>query len=82
MMWPHRQAGPTVSNTNNTVKFEDAHTAIQTYALHVQGQHDTRSIQSTNADQCRTVINIIIVYSEGKMAHEGEITASYCTERQ
>ena len=57
---------------DNTVKFDHSHAAIQTYALFVQsqhvvqGQHDTRFIHSTNEDRRR----VIVVYSEGKMAHE------------
>ena len=35
---------------------------------------ESEMAQSINKDQCRALINIIIVYSEGKMAHEGEIT--------
>ena len=51
---------------------------MQTYGLFVQGQHDTRSIRSTNEDQQRAVIAIIVVYVDSKMTYEGEITTSYC----
>ena len=61
----------TASNNNITTSNSCKHTAIQTtYALFVQGQHDTRSIDSTNAGQCKAVINIIVVYSKRKMAYE------------
>ena len=38
------------------------HTAIQTYALFVHDQRDTRFIHSTNEDQRRAVIIVIVVY--------------------
>ena len=45
---------------NNTVEFDHSHTAIQTYALFVQGQHDTRSTRHSinNKDRCMTIVNI------------------------
>ena len=44
------------------------HKAIQTYALFVHGQRDTRFKHSTNEDQRRAVI-AIVVHLDSKMAH-------------
>ena len=56
---------------------------MRTYGLFVQGQHDTRSIRSTNQDQQRAVIAIVLVYVDSEMAYEAEImTSEYCIERQ
>ena len=46
---------------------------MQTYGLFVQGQHDTRSIRSTNQDEQRAVIAIIVVYVDSEMTYEAEI---------
>ena len=53
-----------------------AHTAMQTYGLFVQGQHDTRPIRSTNEGQKRAVIAIIVVYVDSKMVYEADIMTS------
>jgi len=45
--------------TNPSLKFKRTRKAIQTYALFVHGQRDTRSIHSTNKDQRRPVIAIV-----------------------
>ena len=42
------------------------HTAIETYVLFVQGQHDTSFIHSTNKDQHRAVIIVIVVCAFGQ----------------
>ena len=50
--------------------------------LFVQGQNGNHLIHSTNEDQCKAIINVVI-YSESKMTHEVKLhTARYCTEQQ
>ena len=51
---------------NNTVKLDHLHTAIQTYALFVQGRHDTRSIihLANNEDRCKAVITVYFTPGE------------------
>ena len=55
---------------------------MHTYELFVQGQHDTRSIRSTNEDKKRAAIVVIVVYIDSEMAYEAEIMALYCIEHQ
>ena len=45
-------------------------TSLQTYALYIQDQHDTQSIHSTNAYQCKVIISIIVVYLEDEMVQD------------
>ena len=61
--------GSTTWNTNN--KSERSN---KTYALFVQGQHDTRFIHSTNEDQWRVVINIIVVHLDQLITPSNSIT--------
>ena len=69
----------TASDTNNTFKFEHTYThstALLTYELFIQQQYDTRSIRSTNEDQQRAVIAIILVDVDSETAYEDEIMSS------
>ena len=50
----------TALNTYTTTSNLCTHTAIQTYDLFVQGRHDSRFIHSTNKDQRRAVIAIVV----------------------
>ena len=49
---------------------------MQTYELSIQGQHNTRTRRSTNEDQQRAVIAIIVVYVDSEMTYEAKIMTS------
>ena len=65
-LWPQY----TASNANKLfIQAQRTHKAIQTtYVLFVHDQRDTRFVHSTNENQRRTVI-IIVVYLDSKMVH-------------
>ena len=66
-LWLH-----TASDTSNTFKFEHTYThstALLTYELFIQQQHDTRSIRSTNEDQQQAVIAVIVVFVDSETAY-------------
>ena len=74
--------GNTLHRTPITPSNSRTHAKEKTYQLFVQGQHDTRSIRSTNEDQHKAVIAVIIVYVDSEMAYEHEIMPLiYCIER-